>query len=97
MKQTIEVPWSVGDIVWGILDRSDRQSVQCKECKHTSYEPVHTIEVKQCQIDAIHLTVSTNPLHLWYAVNFNGYGVQLSNVYASRKEAEDALSQENKS
>jgi hypothetical protein len=75
MKQTIEIPWSVGDVCWSILERTVKQNVPCKTCNHISQKTNRTPEAKECVIDSIDVSISEGPSTkidiLWYHVAFD--------------------------
>jgi hypothetical protein len=104
MKQTIEVPWSIGDTGWALLERSHRTSVTCKECCHTSNESIHITEVRECEIDSMEINLSKGDevLHIWYRVGFDigvidpecgrfTFGTSVPEIFATREEADAAL------
>jgi hypothetical protein len=72
MKQTIEVPYSIGDIGWSILERFDKKNVHCKSCNHSSSESTHLTEVRECQIDIININIANDgEISFWYKVGFD--------------------------
>lgn len=105
MKQTIEAPWSIGDIGWAILRRSIRKKSTCDKCEHSHDDSYYEQVVRECQVDAISIHIDARGIKYWYTAGFNigetyngsrfTYGTNsVENIYATREEAEKALEEE---
>jgi hypothetical protein len=102
MKQTIEVPWSVGDTCWALLERSQVSSVECLICNHVARESLRSTEVRECHIDSIEVTIRKGEVTFWYRAGFDigetdpscgrfTYGSSVKEVFATREEANAAI------
>jgi hypothetical protein len=105
MKQTVELPWSVGDIGWAIYTSSVKRSKHCAECGHTSTDATRIEEIRECKIDSIDYSLSKDGSRFYYRVAFDlgesekydgkygrfTYGMNVSEVFAFCEEAYASL------
>lgn len=95
----IETKWSIGDIVWAIMDRQDFDKPIRRNGERTGYESI----IKPCVARVVGISTQTyeekRDLPAWYTLSFgpdeyssNGYND--NNIYATEAECRAAFERE---
>lgn len=92
----LTIPYGLGDRVWAVLNKWDRKTEQCGECKNYHKKDVHTENLLECTIVGINIDIrATDKPLIYYTCDFDGYSTNgIKHIWKTKEEAEESLRKE---